>query len=181
MNYLRSAVILVLLAFFAGVEFIGCAYSYKAALPEYIHKIYIPVFSNRTTRFNIEGLLTDAVIQEFTSKGQLVEGGYIVCVNRREEADAVLEGEIVNYILENSVVDDKGVVQEYRVRILVNLTLTDLKQGKVLWSDKNRESKQRIFWKAAPAAGVPQTVEEAESNVFKALSNDIVNRTLWGW
>ena len=174
--------IALVLALGFQVALSGCGfYNYKAVLPDNIRKIYIPVFVNHSPQYNIEGLLTDMVIREFASEGKLVEGGYLTVVPTKEQADAELDGEIVQYMLEPAVVDDRGSVQEYRMRILLNLNFKDVHENKSIWAEQNKESKEKIFWKAHPAQGLPQTEQEAQLLAFKSLAKDMVSRTIWGW
>ena len=173
----------VLCLFFIASFCLSCGYSAKALLPDYIRKIYIPVFVNRTLQYNIEGQLTDAVIREFASEGKLLEGGYLSVVSSKDQADAELSGEIVKYLLEPTVIDAKGAVQEYRMRLLINIALKDLKKdGKSIWAENNKESKERIFWKVVPTSTArAQTEQETQEQAFKTLASSIVKRTIWGW
>ncbi len=161
--------------------FFGCGYSYKAVLPEHIKRIYIPIFKNDTLQYNIEGVLTDTIVKQFVSQAKLIEGGYLTVVQNKSEADAELDGEIVQYILEPVLVDQKGSVQEYKMRLLLNLNFLDLINNNSLWSEQNYECKTKIFWKVAPTIGVPQTEQEVQLQVYQELAQEIVNRTIFGW
>ncbi|MDR1988692.1 MAG: LPS assembly lipoprotein LptE, partial [Acidobacteriaceae bacterium] len=74
------------------LTFSGCGYALSGRgsfLPEYIHTIGIPPFTNRTPIFNLETQITQKVRSEFIGRGR-----YHV-VPEQTDVDAVLIGEVV--------------------------------------------------------------------------------------
>src|SRR5262249_24807717 len=66
----------------------GCGYSFRGNLPEHIQTVAVPVFANKTGEPRIESLLTNGVVEAFSTNGRLR-------VVNREDADAGLEGEVI--------------------------------------------------------------------------------------
>ena len=79
--------------FAAGVGAASCGYALAGRgsfLPDYIKTIGIPTFTNRTTVFNLETLLTQKVRSEFIGRGK-----YQI-VPEATGVDALLTGEVTS-------------------------------------------------------------------------------------
>ena len=70
----------------------GCGYSFQGTLPPHIKTIAVPMFVNRTNQPAVESVITRAIVDAFATNGRLR-------VVRREDADALLEGEVIAYTL----------------------------------------------------------------------------------
>src|SRR5712692_11412745 len=77
---------LLLLAVVGG----GCGYTLGGNLPPHVKTVAVPIFKNLTQQPAIENVITAAVVNAFANGGRLK----VVPV---EQADSVLEGEIVGY------------------------------------------------------------------------------------
>lgn len=113
---------LVLLAALAA----GCGYTVGGTLPSHITTISVPIFRNLTEEPAVESLITRAVVEAFVTNGRLR-------VVRSEEADAVLDGEIVGYAVSSIAFDRDANVRLYRLAVTVNLRLRDQRQRTVLF------------------------------------------------
>jgi outer membrane lipopolysaccharide assembly protein LptE/RlpB len=112
----------------------GCAYSLRGNLPPHIRTIAIPVFTNKTQEPAIENFLTQAVVDAFVTSGRLR-------VARAEEADSILEGEIVGYHLESLSFDPRANIREYRLLVILNLQYRDVKKNTMLWRQEGIQEK----------------------------------------
>ena len=155
--------------FFLG----GCSYDTTSILPTYIKKINIEPFTNKSFRPDINDKLMSSAIKEFIADGRLT-------VSSKQDADAVLYGEIKQYSLESFSYTEKINAEEYKVRIVINIWLKDVKQDAILWHEDNIEA-----WTTASSVtkgGLEITVEnEAINEVIEKLSRKIVKRTIDGW
>jgi len=161
----------------------GCAYTPVEILPKHIKTIAVPTVINRTAHYGLESKLTDAVIEELIRDGHL-------SVAKEKEADALLTGEIITYILEPLSYDATEVVEQYKLWVVVNLTFRDLTTGEVLWEEK-RESldgnlvggiEGDVRYYVTPRAGrTVETEEEAQDRLVVELADRIVRRTVYGW
>ena len=104
----------------------GCGYSFRGNLPDHIETVAIPIFVNRTQEPAVENFITRAVIDAFVTSGRLR-------VVRLEEADSVLEGEIVGYRIEALAFDSRANVREYRLWVTLNLQFRDVRKRLMLW------------------------------------------------
>jgi len=176
----RSIFVILVLGLFL---FFGCAYTPVEILPKHIKTIAVPTLINKTARYGIESKLTDAVIEEFIRDGHL-------SISKKEEADAILTGEIVTYVLEPLSYDATEVVEQYKLWVVVNLSFRDLTTEEVLWEEK-RESidgnliggiEGDVRYYVTPKAGrTVETEEEAQDRLVVELADRIVRRTVYGW
>lgn len=151
----------------------GCAYTSTSILPPHIRRIAVPVFSNATFKAGIEAILTNSVIKEFLSDGRLE-------ISSEERADAILYGKITYYFLDPTRYDPVGRVEEYRIRVLVTISLKDVREGKILWTEENMEG-QTTFSPLGGSGLSPESEDQALMRVIDRLAKDIVLRTIEGW
>ena len=103
----------------------GCGYTIGGTLPEHIRTVAVPIFVNKTTEPAVENTITQAVVNAFVAAGR-------VRVVPREEADALLEGEITGYVLSPISVVTGQTIAQYRLQVTMNLTFRDLRRNALL-------------------------------------------------
>ncbi|MEE9614525.1 MAG: LptE family protein [Thermodesulfobacteriota bacterium] len=106
----------------------GCS-GYRMAsttMPGEVTSVYVPFFKNSTQRPGVETVLTNAVIDEFTTTVDIVDKG---------RAEAVLEGTVMFYELKPVSYSTRDVVREYRLTITLAMKLVRASDGEVLWED----------------------------------------------
>jgi len=109
----------------------ACGYNLQglgAFLPPHIRTVAIPVFRNLTTRFELDVKLTQAVIAEFVARGK------VSIVTDTEAADAVLTGEVANFVADPIAFSGQA-PDHYSIRIEAKFTLRDRVNEKVLFSN----------------------------------------------
>jgi len=104
----------------------GCGYSVQGTLPGDIKTIAIPIFQNLTREPAVEGLITRAVVEAFSTNGRLK-------VVSAADADAILDGEVAGYSVYSIAFDKDSNVREYRLVVSVNLLLRDRRKNEVLF------------------------------------------------
>ena len=108
-----------------------------------------------------------------------------------EAADALLRGTVSVYEKTPSRFDSSNVVQEYRLRIAVEVSFTGSATGSALWpaaagSPATKGGPLRRFERAdsfvaVPASGMPaETEESARLRLIRDLARDIVRRAVEG-
>ena len=108
----------------------GCGYSFQGTLPDHIKTIAVPIFVNRTQQPAVESVITRAVVDAFATNGRLR-------VVRPENADAILDGEVLTYTVGPIAVDPSLAVQQYRLAVTLNLRLRDVRRNEVLFQQSN--------------------------------------------
>jgi outer membrane lipopolysaccharide assembly protein LptE/RlpB len=152
----RGAALALMLATLAG-----CGYSLRGTLPEHVKTVAVPVFANKTAEPAVENLLTQAVVQAFSTNGRLR-------VVKPEEADAILEGEVVGYEIQALAFDPRASIRQYRLVVTMNLRFRDV-QRKTLLFEHARFQEKADF---RVVGVVSQTISREES-ALQAAAVDI--------
>jgi outer membrane lipopolysaccharide assembly protein LptE/RlpB len=110
----------------------GCGYGLVGRgnfLDPTIKTIEIPAFVNRTTRVELEQRVTQAVAEEFVSRGRLS------LVTSSSEADAILRGSIDTFNI-FPIAFSQGRATRYQISITAMIELLDHRaEDKVLWKN----------------------------------------------
>ena len=112
-----------------------------------IKTVFVPVLENKTAEPGIEDFITQALTQA------VVQGARVRIARSAQEADAVLEGSIVEYRLISLSFDNSANVTSYRLIIGLALTFKDVKQNKVLWKQDRIEERAERHRKLLVGAG----------------------------
>jgi outer membrane lipopolysaccharide assembly protein LptE/RlpB len=139
----------------------GCGYSVRGNLPPHIKTVAVPMFANHTSRPGLETVITRAIVEAFSADGRLR-------VVAPRDADAVLEGEVVDRQLSSIAFDPKANVQQYRLLITLNVRFRDQRENKVLFEQKSlsEQSDFRVL------GSVSDTISE-EEGALRAATVDI--------
>ncbi len=166
------------IALAAAFALAGCAEmgemqkSANVILPPNIQKIGIRNFVNRTQFFGLEDRLRLQVEQEFIRDGRLPY------VSSEAQADGMVEGEIVNYILQVATYDAANQPLEYRLWVIMNVRFNDRREKRVLWEEPRLEQSYRYYIDTQPGG---MTEEQARERVWNLFARDIVKRTIEGF
>lgn len=149
-----SFLVLTATALVAG----GCGYSHQertAALPEHIQSVYIEPWDNRSNEFLLSTWITDELRNEFLR-------GSALSLASREEADIILEGEVVKVITAglSYIRYDRAV--ERSITVECSARILDGKTGAVLWQTTNLIREENFF--------VGRTVQITEGFKDEALT-----------
>ncbi len=99
-------------------------------LPADIHTIAVPAFVNKTTRVELEQRVTQAVAEEFVSRGRLK------LVTKPADADAILRGSIDSFGLFPIASNPQGRATQYQISITAKIELVDHRhEDKVIWKN----------------------------------------------
>jgi hypothetical protein len=162
----------------------GCGYVAHSILPGGAKTICVDNFSNkidtaaetgdgmpyRGYRQGLEMDITNAVVDRFIYDGNLkvVKGG---------EAELILKGELVEFKKEGLRYDKNDNVEEYRVRLVVNMTLEDPKKKEAVWTEKNFSGESTYRTTGSLAKSESAAIDDAVSD----LARRIVERTVEEW
>jgi len=148
----------------------GCGYSFRGNLPDHIKTVAVPVFTNKTSEPAVENFLTSAVVEAFASNGRLR-------VVKPEDADAILDGEVVGYSLVSIAFDNQANVRQYRLMVTMNLRLRDVRRSSILFEQEGLREKADFQVQGA----VSQTIGAEEGAVRSAateIARSIVSLTV---
>lgn len=153
----RPRLVLLLLAVVLG----GCGYTVHGTLPSHINTVAVPIFRNRTVEPAIEGFITRAVVEAFSTNGRLKVVG-------TERADAILDGEITSYSVASIAFDQNANVRQYRLVVTMNLRMRDVRRNTLLFhqNDVREQADFRV------QNAVSQTISREET-ALRAAAVDI--------
>ncbi len=121
----RTPALVLLLLVSCGYGLVGRS----TFLDPSIRTIEVPAFVNRTTRVELEQRVTQAVAEEFVSRGRLQ------LVTNSKEADAILRGSIDTFNI-FPIAFEQGRATRYQITITANIELVDHRnEDKVLWKN----------------------------------------------
>jgi outer membrane lipopolysaccharide assembly protein LptE/RlpB len=157
----RRALAALTLAILVG----GCGYSTRGTLPSDINTIAVPIFQNLTREPGVEGLITRAVVEAFSTNGRLK-------IASAAGADAILDGEVTGYNVFSIAFDSHSNVRQYRLIVTVNLQLRDRRKNEVLF--RQAGVREQVDFRVQNA--VSQTIS-LEETALKAAAVE-VGRTI---
>lgn len=114
-----------LLTFCCGYHLRGTG----SSLPPHIKVMNIPMFVNRTTRFELDLKLTQKVIDEMVARGKVEITG------ETNAADAILIGEIITFRATPIAFEEGATADRYSITIMAKVVLRDVAQKKILFSN----------------------------------------------
>ncbi len=99
------------------------------SLPANIKRIQIPLFVNQTGRYTLDLKLTEAVIDEFVSRGQ------VQITTEESKADAVLLGIIRTFRVNPVAFSDQATADRYDIMVVAEITLKETATGRIIFTN----------------------------------------------
>lgn len=147
----------------------GCGYAlagHGSFLPDYIQTIGVPAFSNRTTVFNLETLLTEKVRAEFIGRGR-----YKILPDATG-VDAVLTGELLSASLAPVSFNIGQLASRYALTVSAKVELQDLRENKLLWENPSLVFRQEYESQSGTNAQDPAAFFGQDANALERMSSD---------
>jgi hypothetical protein len=154
----------------------GCGYRQTGTvdftLPPDAKTIAIPTFRNQSSEPVLESQLTQFVREAFIASNRFG------ITNDSGDADWVLKGVIKSFsLIPLSFDQTQTVVLEYRVKILLDVSLEDVKSQKAVWRDPSFETTADYFVGSDPSA-TRVAQDRAVSEAGQHLADDLLIRAL---
>ena len=149
----------------------GCGYSLAgrgSTLPASIKTIGIPLFTNRTTVFNLETTLTQKVRSEFIGRGK-----YDI-VPDANAVDALLTGEVTSVSITPASINAAQLASRYAITMVAKVELKDTKTNMVLWDNPSLVFRQEYDATGTGTQGAvdPSAFFGQDTNALERLSTD---------
>ncbi len=152
----------------------GCiSYGFTGtSIPEGVNSIYIPFFANQTSSGvpDLSDRLNNVLIERFINQSSLNLS------NNRTNADAVLEGSIVNYTNEPFSITGENQAEQNQVTIVVEATYRYPEEGEPEYS-KRFSGSATYDPNESPIEGETEAAQEALEQIANNMFNDAVS----GW
>jgi len=169
------AVKLLRAAWLATTLLAGCGYHVAGRadrLPRHIQTIAVPAFANLTTRHKLAERLPAAITRELLSRTR-----YAV-VSDPAQADAILQGVVVNYVSYPTVFDPaSGRAAGVQISVTFQITLTERATGAVLFARPHLEARERYEIAADQRAYFDET-DTALERLCRQVARTIVSAIL---
>jgi hypothetical protein len=162
----------VLCVLSGGVCLSGCGYALAgrgSTLPVNIKTIGIPLFTNRTTVFNLETKLTDKVRSEFIGRAK-----YSI-LPEANNVDALLTGEVTAVSIQPSSVNANQLASRYAITMVAHVELKDTATNMVIWDNPSlvfRQEYDATGSQTTQGAVDPNAYFGQDSNALERLSTD---------
>ena len=162
----------------------GCGYTTRSMISDKFRTIYVTPFVNKINitqedsvaskyklyRPSLETDITRSVTNKFLFDGNLRP-------TRGETADLVLKAELVGFRKDPLRYSTNDEVLEYRISLVVNISLLDTKENKLAWKEDNFAGESTYFTTGSQA----KSEEAAISDAISDLARRIVERTVEQW
>lgn len=169
----------------------GCGYTTQSSLDPKYQTIYVEAFYDQSREYDLQAPLTNAVSRKFINGDRLR-------VTRRDEADLVLEGVLLDYKLKGLTFDQNDDTTQFLLVIGAGVRVTDRHTGEVLWQEEMMAGETTFYTLAAgqssdrlrgnaevflPTVRSFASEEEnrAASEALEQLASDIYYRTVEPW
>ena len=154
----------------------GCGYRLRgtgSSLPPHIRTMYVPMFKNLTTRFELDVKLTRAVINEFVARGKVAVTGDAAA------SDAVLEGEITSFSATPIGFSGGNQADKYNITVTAKVTLRDRTSEKPLFANPSFVYQQE--YDVPPGANFESLETEAIDRIAAKFARSLVVGILEGF
>jgi len=182
-NFLKKTALSAVF-FYLPFAVLGCGYTTRSMISDKYRTVYVVPFENKTDitnesytgsqyriyRPHLETDITNAVINKFLSDGNLRPV-------KEQNADLVLKGELIDFRRDPLRYDDNDNVLEYRISLVVNMTMWDRKEEKVLYEVTNFTGDTTYFASGSNAKSETQAVSDALTD----LARRVVERAVDQW
>ena len=147
----------------------GCGYALAGRgsfLPANIQTIGVPTFTNRTSVFNLETLLTQKV------RGELIGRGRYRVLPEETGVDAVLSGDVSSVTITPASFNTQQLALRYTITIVANIQLRDAGDDKVLWENPSLIFREDYENTSGSNALDPAAFFGQEANALDRVSSD---------
>jgi outer membrane lipopolysaccharide assembly protein LptE/RlpB len=175
---------LVFAALLSALLIAGCGYSTRSLLPPEFKTIFVDNVVNgiritaeqsnlrmyRGYRPGMEVQLTKAIIDRYLFDGNLKTAP-------ENKADLILKTMLIDYKRDALRYDGDDNVEEYRIKLIVNMELVNAKTGALVWQEKGFAGEKTYNVVGRLAMGE----EAALAAAMEDLARRIVERTIEAW
>ena len=148
----------------------GCSYSVYTTGHPHLKTIQILAVENQTSNYDLRDLVFNSLVDSYESDGRLKLVGL--------SPDCQLECSILDY--SNKIVSYSGSsIDEYEVRVLLEVTFTDLKKNLVIWQNGSLMKSER--YSLSDENSIFKSEEDAQEEIMSKLFDTIMKNTLEEW
>lgn len=169
---------------FLALMLAGCGYTTRSMIASKYRTIYITPFVNKvditsdvytSNKYKVYRPMLETDVTRRVSNKFLFDGN--LKPTEKDMADVVLKGDLVDFRRDPLRYTENEDVEEYRINIVVNISLWDNRENKMLWEEANFTGDASYF-----VTGSLATSEDtAVNNALDDLARRIVERAVEQW
>jgi len=167
--------------------FAGCGYTTRSMISNKFKTIYVVPFVNKIDitkeeytgnkyklyKPMLETDITKSVTNKFLFDGNLRP-------TREDNADLILKGELIEFRRDPLRYTDNNEVEEYRINLVVNISLWNKKENKLVW-EENGFTGDSTYFTSFTKSGTPKSDDTAVNDAIIDLARRIVERAVEQW
>jgi hypothetical protein len=157
---------IILVALHAACGF----YSTSSRTAGDIKKIAVPYLENDTAEPDIEIEITQRVIDGLVEDNTLK-------VTSDQDADAILEGSIIEYANVPITFSNELQADQYRLLIGLRVSLLNKKDNSYIWQDKSIKAQANYYLETT----TEHTYEKALEDIYRDIVEKILSSTVQDW
>ena len=175
MGYIFSTLLIVMMLLQSG-----CGYTTGSVLPSNYKTIHVEPFENKINFLNensrtlyipqLETNVRTAIISQFQQDGHLR-------INDSPSSDLVLKGKLIAYERDDLRTDNDQNVQEFRLRVVVALTMIDNTRAEEFFNESSFVGESTYLTSGSQAKSEAQALNDT----LKDLARRVVERTIENW
>jgi outer membrane lipopolysaccharide assembly protein LptE/RlpB len=153
-----------------------CGYHLRgtgSSLPPHIKKVHIPMFKNRTTRFELDLKLTQRVIDELVARGK------VEIIGSQDAADAVLQGELLSFRATPIGFSGEAAADRYSIVVVARIIMRDTVDRKIVFS--NPSFVYRGEYEVPEGSDFEAVETEALDEIAEKFARSLVSTLLEGF
>ncbi|MBN2830800.1 MAG: hypothetical protein JXL82_00765, partial [Candidatus Omnitrophica bacterium] len=176
---------LIIIVWFLLVNILsGCGYTTRSMISDKFRTIYVTPFINKVditneanaaSRYRIYRPMIETDVTRYVNNRYLFDGNLKPV--KKELADLVLKGEVVEFRKDPLRYLDNDEVSEYRINLVVNISLWDNKEDKLVWQENNFTGDTTYFTSGSQA----ESEDSAVIDALNDLARRVVERTVEEW
>lgn len=183
-NSQKRAFLLVAGCWLLAAGLSGCGYTTHSMISNKFKTIYVTPFVNKIditqetdvgSKYKIYKPMLDTDVTRSVVNKFLFDGNLKPV--KAESADLTLKGELVEFRRDPVRYTDSDEVEEYRLSLIVNVSLWDNKENKLAWEENNFTGEATYFTTGSLAKSEAAAINDAISD----LGRRIVERTVEQW
>ncbi|PIP19634.1 MAG: hypothetical protein COT38_05470 [Candidatus Omnitrophica bacterium CG08_land_8_20_14_0_20_41_16] len=179
-----TQIILLLAICYMPYAIMGCGYTTRSMISDKFLTIYVAPFINKiditsegnaANKYRLYRPMIETEITKYVTNRYLFDGN--LKPTKEELTDLVLKGEVVEFRKSPLRYLDNDEVSEYRINLVVNISLWDKKENKLIWQENNFTGDTAYFITGSQAKSEDTAVTDALTD----LARRIVERTVEQW
>ena len=158
----------------------GCGYTTGSLLPSNYRKIAVEPFQNKVNNIDENGLTPYVPLLETKVRTSIIDRFLFdgsLRIADPDKANLILSGALTGIQQDTLRQDINQNIQEYRIRVIVSLTLTDPATGQVLWTEPSFAGEANYFLSGSQASTQSAAIDAALTD----LATRVVDRTIENW